>query len=140
VLLFHTLGLSIVVGPNAAIDLRLLGVAREIPLPPLKSWFGLMWAGLVVNVLTGIILVIAYPVKALTNPDFYIKLTLIALAVWVLAQLKIRVFDAPGLTEDERTARGRTLAIWSLVLWVGVIATGRLLAYTCNYLLFGVSC
>ena len=33
-----------------------------------------------------------------------------------------------------------SLAIWSLVLWASVLTTGRLLAYTCNYLLGGVPC
>ena len=37
VLVFHTIGLALVVGPNAAIDLRLLGVAPDIPLPPRLS-------------------------------------------------------------------------------------------------------
>ena len=32
--------------------------------------------------------------------------------------------------------RGRTLAKWSLVLWIGVITAGRLLAYTYKYLTF----
>ena len=32
--------------------------------------------------------------------------------------------------------RGRTLAKWSLVLWIGAITTGRLLAYTYSYLTF----
>ncbi len=134
VLVFHTIGLALVVGPNAAIDLRLLGVAPDIPLPPLKSWFHVMWLGLAINFTSGIFLVLAYPSKAFTNPDFYIKLTLVGFAVWILLRMKRQVFDE-GLL-----ARGKTLALWSLVLWLGVITSGRLLAYTCSYLVYEVPC
>ena len=140
ILVFHTIGLALVVGPSAAIDLRLLGVARGIPLPPLKNWFSIMWLGFAMNVASGIFLVLAYPTKAFTNPDFYIKLTLIAFAVWTLYRIKRRVFDEPNLGEGSVLAKGRILAVWSLILWLGVITAGRLLAYTCSYLVYGVPC
>ena len=140
ILVFHTIGLALVVGPNTAIDLRLLGVAPAIPLPPLRSWFKLMWLGLAINVTSGIFLVLAYPSKAFTNPDFYIKLTLIGFAVWTLRKMKRQVFDDSSLSEAGMLARGKMLAVWSLVLWAGVITAGRLLAYTCSYLVYGVPC
>ena len=140
ILVFHTIGLALVVGPNAAIDLRLLGVAQGIPLPPLRNWFRLMWLGFTINVASGIFLVLAYPTKAFTNPDFYIKLTLVAFAVWTLYRMKRQVFDDSSLGEVAMLARGKILAVWSLVLWLGVITAGRLLAYTCSYLVYGVPC
>jgi hypothetical protein len=136
VLLFHTFGLALLVGANAVIDLRLLGVERDIPLAPLKRLFGIMWLGFAINAVSGVLLLIAYPTKALTNPVFYTKLTLIGLAVWVMTRLKSRVFDDPSLNEAAMIGRGRTLAKWSLVLWIGAITTGRLLAYTYTYLTF----
>ena len=93
-----------------------------------------MWLGLAINFTSGIFLVLAYPSKAFTNPDFYIKLTLVGFAVWLLLRMKRQVFDE-GLL-----ARGKTLAVWSLVLWLGVITSGRLLAYTCSYLVYEVPC
>src|SRR5438034_10496776 len=92
VLLFHTFGLALLVGANAVLDLRLLGVQREIPLAPLKRLFGIMWSGFAINAASGVLLLIAYPTKALTNPVFYTKLTLIALAVWVMTKLNSQVF------------------------------------------------
>ena len=140
ILAFHTIGLALVVGPNAAIDLRLLGMASDIPLPALRSWFNLMWLGLAMNFTSGIFLVLAYPSKAFTNPDFYIKLTLIGFAIWTLMRIKRQVFDDSSVSEAAMFARGKTLAVWSLVLWLGVITTGRLLAYTCSYLVYEVPC
>ena len=136
ILLFHTFGLALLVGANTVVDLRLLGVARGIPLAPLKRLFGIMWIGFAMNAVTGVLLVIAYPTKSLTNIDFYIKLTLIGFAVWIMQRLKSRVFEDSSLSEEAMTARGLALAKWSLLLWLGAITAGRLLAYTYKYLTF----
>jgi len=136
VLLFHTFGLALLVGANAVLDLRLLGVQREIPLAPLKRLFGIMWSGFAINAASGVLLLVAYPTKALTNPVFYVKLTLIGFAVWVMTRLNIRVFNDPSLDEEAMASRGRILAKWSLLLWIGAITAGRLLAYTAKYLTF----
>src|ERR1700680_4809795 len=82
ILLFHTFGLALLVGANVVVDLCLLGIARGIPLAPLKRLFGIMWMGFVINAATGLLLVFDYPTKSLTNLDFYIKLAVIGLAVW----------------------------------------------------------
>ncbi|PYR30383.1 MAG: hypothetical protein DMF92_08815 [Acidobacteria bacterium] len=136
VLLFHTFGLALLVGANAVIDLRLLGIERDIPLAPLKRLFGIMWLGFAINAVSGVLLLIAYPTKALTNPVFYTKLMLIGLAAWVMTKLESRVFNDSTLDEAAMMGQGRRLAKWSLVLWVGVITAGRLLAYTYKYLTF----
>jgi hypothetical protein len=136
ILLFHTFGLALLVGANVVLDLRLLGVARAVPLAPLKGLFRIMWMGFAMNAVTGVFLVIAYPTKSLTNLDFYIKLAVIGLAVWVMQRLKTQVFADPSLSEADMMARGATLAKWSLFLWVGAITAGRLLAYTYKYLTF----
>jgi len=136
ILLFHTFGLGLLVGANAVVDLRILGVAANLPLAPLKRFFNIMWAGFTMNVITGILLVIAYPTKALTNPVFYLKLTCIALAVIVMQKTYTRVFADAGLSEALMEAKGRVLAKWSLALWIAAITAGRLLAYTYSYLLY----
>lgn len=136
VLLFHTFGLALLVGANSLIDLRLLGFFRSIPLAPLKRFFRIMWIGFGINATTGVLLLISYPTKALTNPDFYIKLTIIGVAIWILTKLQKNVFADTTMTEADMMARGATLAKWSLLLWVGAISAGRLLAYTYKYITF----
>src|SRR2546421_617181 len=136
VLLFHTFGLALLVGANAVIDLRLLGIERDIPLAPLKRLFGIMWLGFAINAVSGVLLLIAYPTKALTNPVFYTKLTLIGLAVWVMTKLESRVFNDSTLDEAKMMGRGRRLAKWALVFGVGGITAGRLVAFTYKYLTF----
>jgi hypothetical protein len=136
ILLFHTFGLALLVGANVVVDLRLLGVARGIPLAPLQRLFRIMWIGFSFNAVTGVLLVLAYPTKSLTNWDFYVKLAVIGLAVWVMQRLKAVVFEDTSLSEADMMARGAALAKWSLILWFGAITAGRLLAYTYKYLTY----
>jgi hypothetical protein len=133
ILTFHTIGLSLVVGANAVVDLRILGVASSVPLKPLKRLFGIMWTGLAINVITGVLLLIGYPTKALTNPVFYAKLAFIGLAVATMYRIGHRVFD-PALSEGSMIEKGKTMAAWSLVFWMGAITSGRLLSETYKYL------
>jgi len=136
VLVCHTLGLALLVGLNAAVDLVLLGFASGVPLKPLQRFFPIMWSGFYINAISGVFLVIAYPTKAFTNPVFYVKLTFIALALWTLKRIQDRVFGNSSLSEPEMHAKGRALAQWSLALWFVAITAGRLLAYTYRYRLY----
>jgi hypothetical protein len=139
ILLLHTIGLSMLVGANAVVDLRILGVAYDVPLKSLKSLFTLMWMGFVLNAMTGIFLLIGYPTKALTNPVFYIKLTVIAFGLITAKKIKQRVFDDSSLSERAMIAKGKTMAKWSLAFWIGAITAGRFLAYTYTYITYGRS-
>ena len=47
----------------------------------MKRFLPVMWFGFWLNAISGVALLIAYPTKALTNPVFYLKLVLIALAM-----------------------------------------------------------
>jgi hypothetical protein len=137
ILLFHTIGMSLVVGASAVVDLRILGIASALPLKPLKRLFAIMWVGLAINVTTGLFLLTAYPTKALTNPDFYIKLSFIGLAVFTMRRMSIKVFDDASLDEIAMIAKGRAMAAWSLVFWIGAVSAGRLLSETSKYVLYG---
>jgi hypothetical protein len=137
VLCVHTIGLSLVVGANSVVDLRLLGVASDLPLKPLKQLFRVMWIGFALNATSGVFLLIAYPTKSLTNPVFYVKLSLIALAILTMQKIKNEVFGDDGMSEAAMMAKGKTLAKVSLFLWIGAITAGRLLAYTYLYIMFG---
>jgi hypothetical protein len=128
ILFLHSFGLALLVGLNAAIDLRLLGVAPQVPVRPLASFFPWMWCGFWVNALSGLALLIASATGMLTNPLFYIKLVFIALAVTNLRRIQRRVFGA--LSDRTPVPHGaRLLAGTSLAFWIGAIVSGRLTAY-----------
>ena len=122
ILTLHTLGLALVVGASAVLDLRLLGVAPRVPLAALSGISRPMWIGFAVNAVTGAVLFAAAAVIKGTQPIFYAKLALVASALLVDRSVRRRVFGLPA-----RPARA--LAIWSLLLWTGAIAAGRLMAY-----------
>ena len=84
ILAVHTIGLGFIAGISVALDLRMLGIAPRIPLSDFRRFWPLMWIGLWLNVISGLALLAAYPTKALTNPLFYIKLGLIAVALVIL--------------------------------------------------------
>jgi hypothetical protein len=139
VLILHTVGLAFFVGSNVAWDLRLLGFVVGIPLRPLQRYFLVMWVGFWVNAVSGVLLLIAYPTKALTNPLFYVKLTLIGIGIGVALRMRREVRRA----DDGETAvpsQVRTLAAASLACWIAVIFAGRFLAYTCTRLMVDYPC
>src|SRR5437899_3240523 len=81
ILFMHTVGLGFLVGLNAAIDLRILGFARRLPLAPMESFYKIMWAAFWVNAISGTLLLMADATTKLTNRVFYIKMTFVFLAV-----------------------------------------------------------
>ena len=116
ILSLHALGMALVAGMSAAFALRILGVAEQVPFGEMKRFLPVMWMGFWVNAASGVLLLIAYPTKALTNPVFYIKLALIGLAV---------------ISVGKAVPKESRLWAWlSLAGWIGAITAGRLLAYT----------
>ena len=126
ILFLHTVGLGFLVGLNTAIDLRILGVARQLPLAPMRRLFPIMWAGFWVNAASGVALLAADATTKLLNPVFGIKLAFIALGVANMGMFKVRVFDAPV---PEAAPHATLIAVSSLVAWVGATTAGRLMGY-----------
>ena len=126
ILACHTIGMGLAAGINAAIAFRILGVAPHVPIQEMKRFLPVMWFGFWLNFVSGIVLLIGYPTKALTNPDFYLKLALIAGGVWLVGVIRERIETFP-----------KGLAWASLICWGGAITSGRLLAYTYTHLMAG---
>jgi len=135
ILVLHALGMGFLAGGNAAINLRILGVARRVPLAAMAGFFPLLWISFAASLVSGVLLLIAYPTKALTNPLFYVKVGAIALAIGLMPIIRDRVLRDPAGAHESLPARARRLAILSLLLWIGVIGAGRLLAYTYSRLM-----
>jgi hypothetical protein len=126
----HIAGFSVLVGAVAMFDLRLLGFGRGLPVRELARHL-LPWsAGSMLLVLpSGLLLFAAEAPDLAINRIFLLKLLLIA-----AAGLNAAAFHAGPWRRAERWAssappRARAHAALSLLLWLGVIACGRLLAY-----------
>ena len=130
VLILHTVGLAFLVGSNVALDVRVLGMARGVPLRTLERYTVVMWTGFWVNAVSGVLLLIAYPTKALTNPIFFVKLALIAIGLGMAAKIRARLRALPVPDAQVLPPRLKALAVASLVCWAAGVTAGRLLAYT----------
>jgi hypothetical protein len=134
ILYLHTLGLAMLAGISVGLDVWLLSAKSRPPQALLVGVYRIMWIGFGINLVSGLALLAAYPAKALTNWVFFVKLTLVAAALWVLEQTKGELL-ATGAGPTTITSRARRLAALSLLFWAGAIFAGRLLAYTHNILL-----
>ena len=128
VLTIHTFGMMLLVGCAWLVDLRLLGVARTIPIGPLRPLFRMMWVAFWINLTTGILLFIADPERKATSLLFGFKLLLIIINLPLLRRLeRVTYRESP---EPITVAGGtRRLAAASAMLWAGTIFAGRLLGY-----------
>lgn len=127
ILFLHTLGLALLVGPTAMLSLRLLGFVKTLEVAPFERFMPLVWAGFWLNAASGVLLLIGYPTKALTNPVFFLKLASVFTAMAVVHYLARELFERGA---DPASPTVRRMAIAILALWAIAIAAGRLLAYT----------
>jgi hypothetical protein len=134
IIALHAIGMGLLVGANAAIDLRILGFARGVPISALERLVPVMRFGFWLNAVSGLLLLLAYPTKALTNPVFYTKLLLIVCALVDVLIVRREIIQKGSGADRFVEKKGRVLAIASLVFWAGAVVSGRLLAYTYVYL------
>lgn len=130
----HTFGLAIVVGISSVLAARVLGLAPSIPLESFKRLFPVMWAGFLVNLVSGTGLWMAdavnktIPGDGRQAPIFLAKMFFVILGAVVLWKMEKRMdageFSDRGLIEKLRPLAGGLLACWML----GMI-TGRLIGY-----------
>jgi len=128
ILTIHTFGMMLLVGCAWLVDLRLLGVARTIPIGPLRPLFRVMWFAFFINLTTGTLLFIADPERKSTSLLFGFKMLLIIINLLLLRRLERATYrESP---EPVAVASGtRQLAAASAMLWAGTIFAGRLLGY-----------
>ena len=127
VLTLHTVGLALLVGANATLDLRLLGFGRSIPMPVMEQSFRVMWVGFWINAASGALLFAADATTKGSTRLFVMKLSLVALGVVVIMATRRVAFGKDAGPDVSGLAKG--LAVLSLVVWVTAITAGRLMAY-----------
>ena len=129
ILTLHTVGLALVVGSNAVLDLRLLGAGRRIPLAALESVFRPLWIGFAINAVTGLALFVAAAEFTGTKPIFYVKLGFGFLGLATARLLRRVVFGNRAALDGPIPLGTKILAASSLILWAAAITAGRYTAY-----------
>lgn len=127
----HFLGLSLLLGTVGLFDLRMLGLARGIPMGALHRLVPWGAGGYALNVATGLLFVTSAPDQYLHNPAFQVKLALMAVAGLNVLFFYRFAFGRVRAGEGHETAppSARVAAALSLLCWIGVIVCGRLITY-----------
>ena len=128
----HFIGLAMLFGFVAALDLRMLGIGRQIPIEYLHKFLPWGVLGFVLTLLTGLLFIVAAPDQYLLSWVFWSKIVFILLAgANVLVFYALGIYDEVehlGAGEDAPRA-AKAIAATSLVLWVGVMFWGRMLPF-----------
>jgi uncharacterized membrane protein len=130
----HIVAIAMIVTAAVMITARIAGLAsRSQTMQEIAQRFlPWIWTGLIVLAPTGVVLIIAEPQRTLGNPTFWWKMAMLALAVGLTAsfQVSLRRDAKPWEDRGQKAVARRIFAVSSVVLWLGIVATGRLIAYT----------
>lgn len=129
----HVLGIVVLVGTIAVLDLRLLGlIMKREPISRIaRQVLPWTWTGFSIMFITGLLLSIAEAATNYYNWAFRIKLILMILVglnpliFHLTIYRQVNTWDLSNVTP----IRARAAAICSLALWASIIITGRMIAY-----------
>jgi hypothetical protein len=127
----HFLGLCLLVGSIGTFDLRLLGVARGVPIAAVHRLIPWGLLGFAINIFTGTLFILTEPDQYIYNPSFHFKLLFMTIgglnaATFYLTSYR-SVFGPDAPLDAPRHAK--VIAAISLCAWICVITGGRLLTF-----------
>jgi hypothetical protein len=122
--IIHYFSMFLIVGPTVMVDLRVLGAAdRHHPVAELaERFFPWVWWALAFNALSGFLMFAGNAVAYIPESTFHAKLlvTLLAVVFTLAVQWNVAKWDhLPAMP-----VLAKTLAIVSLLLWIGAILAG----------------
>lgn len=128
----HILALALVFTSALVLNLRLLGVVQKSQSISLLNdrfipWIG--W-GVLVLAVTGLLLMISEPTRAILNLYFQIKMAALLIVggfTWAMAASVAKNPEAWEAPESRSSVR--LMAVVSLVLWAVIMTAGRWIAY-----------
>ena len=128
--LTHFTGLSLFVGTNLALDLRLLGVGKKSQTAAQlsDSLFVWNWIGFCIAITGGFMLFSTAALTYVANPSFDVKLSMLiptALVLHIVNQVKVRTWgetpETPGIA--------KVAGLVELLLWLSVVSAAVLIPY-----------
>ena len=124
----HFSGLSLWLGTNITVDLRLLGIGkrRQTAAQLSSGLFVWNWIGLCILVLGGFLLFSSTATTYVTNPAFRMKLGVlvpVALFWHLMVQQKTRVWGQA----QETLPMGKLAGLIELLLWISVVTAAVLI-------------
>ena len=130
----HVVGLALVLGTIAVVDLRMLGVASthrpfQRVISEVEKW---TWAAFALSAVTGALM---FTTNArVYYHNFYFRTKMLLLVLSGLNMFVFKWTDGRKIREWENAPSapgvGRAAAVASLVLWISIIFMGRLIGFT----------
>jgi hypothetical protein len=127
----HFVGLCLLYGVIAVVDLRLIGAFKNIAYEWVHGLINLAVAGFLINVVTGVLFYIGDPFRYTPNQSFQFKMVCL-----VLAGINLLIFTFKVKDEAKHVGPGSSTSVLakcvgaaSILLWTGVIAGGRLIPF-----------
>jgi hypothetical protein len=122
-------------GMLVATDLRLLGWAmRRRPVSDvmiqLRPWKRL---GFVIVVASGLLLAWCEPIRLYLSPSFWVKMALFTLVGVHALVFRAGVYRHPSKLDAKVTKQAKLAAVISLLLWAGLVVSGRLIAFDASF-------
>lgn len=128
----HIWSIIVLLTSNAILDLRLLGCAfQNVPVSKMsKQLLPWLWFSFVMLAATGCLLFSSEATKYYVNLVFRLKMLMILLAGMNALVFHWAVYRRVAIWDEVRVPLGvRLAACFSFLLWIGVVAAGRLIAY-----------
>jgi hypothetical protein len=127
----HFIGLTLLFGTIAVWDLRLLGMAKHIPVTEFHRLVPFGMLGFAINASSGSMFLMTEPNQYVYNPAFQFKMLLLGLAglnvlVFYTTAFRRLVALAPGVGAPRLA---KIFGAVSLGCWIGVIVCGRLITF-----------
>ena len=128
----HFVGLSLLIGVVALIDLRMLGVFKQANFPSLHRLLPWGILGFAVNTITGMLFFVAAPGQYAHNIAFVWKIVLMMLAN--ANMLYFTLFDEAWELKagDDAPFTAKFASVSALVLWIAVLYFGSMLPFLGN--------
>jgi uncharacterized membrane protein len=128
----HFMGLSMIMGVALMVNLRILGVGKNISFAALHRMLPWGILGFAINVATGFFFFVTTPDQYTQNLALHIKMILM-----MIAALNIFYFTtfnetwqlAPGA---DAPVRAKVVTTFTVALWIGVIYFGRMMPFIGN--------
>jgi hypothetical protein len=129
----HILAIAAVMSSMLMLNLRLLGITgRDQPLAGVSARFRpVIWWTLPILLVSGSMLIVGEPVRSLENAFFQIKMLLLITVIIVTLGYQAPLNKDAGYWEATNARRGaiKLIALFSLLLWMGIVCAGRWIAY-----------
>lgn len=127
----HILGIGLILGGILPLDLRLIGLFRQVPLPVLAPFLTRVAAvGVCTAVLTGFWLFTVQPDEYLNNTAFLAKLAILALAILNIGlQHGTRFYRAALEGDGSVPLPARVMAAASACFWLAALVAGRWIGF-----------